>query len=71
VFVTANGVTQLQEVQAGGSFISGSPAELHFGLANATIIEHIEIVWPQPNYIKQRLENIATNQFITIVQPNE
>ena len=71
VFVTANGVTQLQEVQAGGSFISGSPAELHFGLADATTIEHIEIVWPQPNYIKHRLENIAANQFITIVQPNE
>lgn len=71
VYVTANGITQLQEVRAGGSFISGSPAELHFGLADATTIERIEIVWPQPNYIKHHVNNIAVNQFITIVQPDE
>ena len=71
VYVTADGITQLQEVKAGGSFISGSPSELHFGLADATTIERIEVIWPQPNYIKHRLENITTNQFITIVQPNE
>ena len=71
VYVTANNVTQLQEVQAGGSFISGSPAELHFGLGDAVIVERIEIIWPQPDYIKHQLENIAGNQFISIIQPDE
>ena len=71
VYVTANGITQLQEVRAGGSFLSGSPAELHFGLADATEIDHIEIIWPRPDCIKHRIGHVAANQFITIIQPDE
>ena len=70
VYVTAGGVRQLQEMRAGGSFIAGGPAELHFGLGKHTLIDSIEIVWPQPNYQKQVLRHIKADQFIKIVQSN-
>jgi hypothetical protein len=71
VFVTANGITQMQEVKAGGSFLAGGPAELHFGLAGATTIDEIKVIWPRPNYYQYTLTDIAANQFITISQPTE
>lgn len=69
VYVTANGVTQLQEMRAGGSFLASPPQELHFGLGSADIIERIEVVWPRPNYKNNVLTDVAVNQFVTIEQP--
>ena len=71
VYVTANGITQLQEVQAGGTFLGGNPAELHFGLSGAASIDKIEVVWPQPHYYKHQIKSIKSNQFISIEQPLE
>ena len=71
VYVTANGVTQLQEMHAGGGFLTGSPAELHFGLGSDTTVDSIRIVWPRPNYVEHTLHDIDADQFITITQPNE
>ncbi|MDO6695233.1 FG-GAP-like repeat-containing protein [Aliiglaciecola sp. 3_MG-2023] len=68
VYVTANGITQLQEVRAGGSFISSSPSELHFGLADANIVDEIRIVWPGPNIPESVHRNISINKFYTIKQ---
>jgi hypothetical protein len=38
VFVTSNGVRQLKEMQAGGSFLASAPYEMHFGVGDATVI---------------------------------
>ncbi len=69
VFVTTDTHTQLQEIRAGGGFISGSPAELHFGLGNNMSVKKITIEWPQPFKYKSVLTDIKANQFITITQP--
>ena len=68
VYVTANGITQLQEVRAGGNFISSSPTELHFGLADADIINKIRIVWPGPDRSESIHTDIPINKFYTIKQ---
>ncbi|MFA3791061.1 FG-GAP-like repeat-containing protein [Aliiglaciecola sp. SL4] len=71
VYVTANGITQLQEVRSGGSFISSSPSELHFGLAGADIVNEIRIVWPGAEQFESIHRNISINQFYTIKQTEE
>lgn len=68
VYVTANGITQLQEVRSGGSFISSSPAELHFGLADADIVDEIRILWPGPQRFESVHNYISINKFYTIKQ---
>lgn len=64
VYVSANGVTQMQEVRAGGTFLSSAPSNLHFGLGDAALIDRIRVLWPQQG--EQELLNIPANQFITI-----
>ena len=46
VFLTANGVTQRNDVISGGSYISNNDMRLHFGLGSATKVEKLEIRWP-------------------------
>jgi hypothetical protein len=46
VTVRAGGVTQVQEVRGGGSYLSSNDPRLHFGLGTAGIIDSVEIVWP-------------------------
>jgi hypothetical protein len=46
VRVTANGLTQTDEVRSGGSYLSSSDLRLHFGLGSATLIDRAEIQWP-------------------------
>jgi hypothetical protein len=46
VKLTANGITQLQEVRSGGSYLSQSDLRLHFGLGKSTQIDTLEIQWP-------------------------
>jgi len=46
VRVTAGGLTQLDEVRSGGSYLSSSDMRLHFGLGAATRIDRLELTWP-------------------------
>jgi len=46
VTLTAGGRRQVAQRIGGGSFQSASDPRLHFGLADATRVETIEIVWP-------------------------
>lgn len=46
VRLTTAGRTQSQEVHSGGSYLSQNDLRLHFGLANATVIDRVEILWP-------------------------
>ena len=71
VYVTANGITQYQEVRSGGSFISSAPAELHFGLADADIIDKIRIVWSGVERFESVLNSIKINKFYTIKQTDK
>jgi tetratricopeptide (TPR) repeat protein len=47
VLLTALGVTQLQEIGAGPSYLSQSPpGEAHFGLGEAAAVERLSVAWP-------------------------
>jgi hypothetical protein len=46
VEVTANGMTQMDEVRANSSYLSASDARLHFGLGDAKIVDAIRVIWP-------------------------
>ncbi|RZF93564.1 hypothetical protein EXT42_06775 [Pseudoalteromonas sp. CO302Y] len=66
VYVTVGETTQLQEVQAGGSFLSGAPSTLHFGLGQASQADTIKIVWPDKTNTVSTFTNVPANQFIYI-----
>jgi enediyne biosynthesis protein E4 len=44
--LTANGTTYLRFVSGGNSFAGQSSARVHFGLAEATKIDRVEVRWP-------------------------
>jgi hypothetical protein len=44
--VTAGALTQWRTIQAGGSYISQNDLRAHFGMAEATTAEVIEVYWP-------------------------
>ncbi len=46
VTVVAGGITQMDQVRSGGSYLSSSDLRLHFGLGAATMIERLEVRWP-------------------------
>ena len=55
---------QWSTVHSGGSYCSQSDLALTFGLGKDAVASAIEIDWPSG--AKQRLTNIAANQFITV-----
>lgn len=66
VFVTANGVRQLQEMRAGGTFLGSPPYELHFGVGDALWAEKVEVQWPGQERAQSTFENVPVNRFIMI-----
>jgi hypothetical protein len=46
VYLTAGGQRQRGDVMSGGSFESSSDMRLHFGLGETTIVDKVEIRWP-------------------------
>jgi hypothetical protein len=66
VRVTANGVTQLQEVRSGGSYLSQSDLRLHFGLGAAATIDTLEIEWQ--GGANQLFKDVEVDRFYSCVQ---
>jgi hypothetical protein len=58
--VTANGVTQMEEVRRGDSYLSTNDPRVHFGLGEAPVIERVEIRWPDGSL--ERHEHLQTNR---------
>jgi hypothetical protein len=46
VSVTTGGLTQIDEVRSSDSYVSSSDVRLHFGVADAQVIEKVQIRWP-------------------------
>ena len=46
VFVTANHMRQRADVLSGGSFASSSDPRVLFGIGDATVIDLVEVIWP-------------------------
>jgi hypothetical protein len=66
VRVVAGGRQQIDEVRSGGSYLSQNDLRLHFGLGAATVIDRIEIAWP--NGGETHLERIAADRIISVVE---
>jgi hypothetical protein len=62
--LTANGITQFQEMTLTRGFQSSVAPQLHFGLEKATIVDTLNIRWPDGK--EQTLTNIKINQFLEI-----
>jgi len=46
VSITVNGLTQMDEVRSGGSYLSHSDLRLHFGVGDSTKIDGLRVIWP-------------------------
>ena len=60
VFVRTGTVTQSAEVLSGGSYLSQSDLRLHFGLAAATQIDEVRVLWPDGT--QQTFANLPANR---------
>ena len=64
VQVRVGGRTFVQEISSQSSYYSHNDPRLNFGLGQATRVEEMIIRWPNGN--QQRLENVPTNQILTV-----
>jgi len=69
VIVTANGISQYRFQDGGMHRFAQNHARLHFGLADNTEVETIEVRWPSGTI--QVLETIVANQFLDITEPSD
>ncbi len=64
VLVTAGGIRQRGDVLCGGSFASSSDPRLFFGLNEASIVDEVEITWP--DHTTQMLHNLAADYMYAV-----
>ena len=69
VTLTTEDTTQIKEVKSGSSYASGSDTRLLFGLGESQYVKKVSIVWQSGTF--QELEDIPTNQILTIVESEE
>ena len=69
VTLTTEDMTQIREVKSGSSYASGSDTRLLFGLGESQHVKKVSIVWQSGTL--QELEDISTNQMLTIVESEE
>jgi hypothetical protein len=46
VYLTAGGMRQREDVMSGGSYESSNDQRLHFGIADSTTVDKVEVHWP-------------------------
>ena len=67
IYVTAGGVTQMQELTAGhGHFGGQQPLIRNFGIGTNESIEQIEVRWPSKSVENTIVKNPTINQIVTI-----
>ena len=66
VYLTAGGQRQRGDVVSGGSYASTHDPRLHFGLADATVVEMVEVHWPSGAKEKFSIEKV--DKIVTIVE---
>jgi hypothetical protein len=67
VKVTSGGKVQTAQKKSTTGYLSQNDPRLHFGLAKNEMVDRIEIKWPSGKI--QVLENIKTNQILTVTEP--
>ncbi len=66
VRLSAGGINQMRDLQAGSGYLSMNASTVHFGLGELTIVDSIEIIWPDGTV--QNLANVAANQMLQVTQ---
>jgi hypothetical protein len=66
VTVTTGNVKQMDEVRAGGSYLSTSDPRLHFGLGSAASFDRIEILWPSG--LLEQFPRGPGDRFVSLVE---
>lgn len=66
VTVVAGGMTQTDEVHSGGSYLSQNDLRLHFGLAEGTKVDKVEIHWPSGKV--DTLKDLPVDHYYSIVE---
>jgi hypothetical protein len=64
--LTAGGTTQVREVRAGSSYLGQHDLRVHFGLANTTVIDRLEVRWP--NGQMETVPGLTVNQRVTVTE---
>jgi hypothetical protein len=65
--IGAGSLTQWGYASTAGSYLSAHDPRVHFGMGAGQAIVRIEIRWPSG--IHQVLENVKSNQFLTVTEP--
>ncbi len=55
----------------GGSYLSSHDPRIVLGIGQRTKIDWLEIVWPQPSGVKQRLTDLPIDRYITVHEGQE
>ncbi len=66
ITITSATRSQIEEVKAGSSYLSTSDSRLHFGLAADSVMDRVEIRWP--NGTVETLRNIPADGIYTITE---
>ena len=67
VKVTSGDLMRMEQLYGGSGFLSMDAPELHFGLADRSVVETIRVSWPSG--IVQIVRDVKANQTITITEP--
>src|SRR5262249_24115619 len=66
VHIVAGGAEQWHGVRGGGSYLSQNDLRVHFGLGAATIVDRVDVRWP--NGREERWERLAAGRFHTLTE---
>ena len=66
VTVKAGKLTQMNEVRAGGSYLSSNDPRLHFGLAEESKMDEVTIRWPSGKV--ETLRDLPSDFIYTVVE---
>jgi hypothetical protein len=64
VIITANGISQMREANAGIHRFAQDDMTIHFGVAGARVIDEVIVRWPSGS--DSILNNVATDQVLHI-----
>jgi enediyne biosynthesis protein E4 len=65
-FVTTGAIRQRGDVFSGGSYASSSDPRLHFGLGTATVVDKVEILWPDG--AREEIKNPPIDRIVTVTE---
>jgi enediyne biosynthesis protein E4 len=69
IYVTTGTTQQMRELNSGNNYVSQNPVEAQFGLASATIIDELKIIWPDGE--ESRFIDVAPDRFLIITRNKE